>query len=122
MAIYVTFVRKEKSYAFKNLKKSNKSVWPVGLPVSNICRKRKKLQFNRQTVGTKVSLLLNSLGYSTCFSRNPHATAVNSQDSFLGVTNRESRLLRRRGFLTPRTHCLDDAFGCSSVCVTSVIH
>jgi len=49
---------------------------------------------------TKVSLLLNSLGYSTSFSRNSHATAVNSQDSFLGVTNRESRPLRQRVFYT----------------------
>ena len=39
------------------------------------------------------------LGYSTCFSWNPHTLAVNSLDSFLGVANRESRPLRWRGFL-----------------------
>ena len=58
-----------------------------------------KWQFTRQPVLTKVSSLLNSLGYSTCFSWNPNTLAVNSLDSFLGVANRESRPLRWRGFL-----------------------
>ena len=81
-----------------------------------------KWQFTRQPVLTKVSSLLNSLGYSTCFSWNPHTLAVNSLDSFLGVANRESRPLRWRGFLHLVPTVLQiDAFCTNSGCVTVVV-
>ena len=81
-----------------------------------------KWQFIRQPVLTKVSSLLSSLGYSTCFSWNPHTLAVNSLDSFLGVANRESRPLRWRGFLhLVPTVLWIDAFCTNSGCVTEVV-